>query len=118
VTADAFAFLDAAKRRGATWDLVVSDPPSFAPNEKVVPRALAAYRSLHKACADVLAPGGVFCAASCSSHVDARAFATTLDDAALGRGDLRILEMRGAPPDHPTLAAFPEGRYLKFVVLA
>ena len=44
-------------------------------------------------------------------------FVGTLDDAALERSDLRILEMRGAGEDHPTIAAFPEGRYLKFVVL-
>jgi 23S rRNA (cytosine1962-C5)-methyltransferase len=117
VTADVFAFLDRGRQRGERWDLVVSDPPSFAPNEKSVPRALAAYRSLHRACAAVLAPGGVLCAASCSSHVDAAAFLTTLDDAALDRHDLRLLEMRGAGGDHPTLPAFPEGRYLKFAVL-
>ena len=46
------------------------------------------------------------------------AFLTTLDDAALGRDDLRVVELRGAGIDHPTLAAFPEGRYLKMVVLA
>ncbi|MGH7285943.1 MAG: class I SAM-dependent rRNA methyltransferase [Polyangiaceae bacterium] len=118
VTADAFAFLENAKRQGKSWDLIVSDPPSFAPNEKSKERALAAYRSLHKACAAVLAPGGTFCAASCSSHVDARAFMTTLDDAALGRHDLRLVALYGAPEDHPTLAAFPEGQYLKFAELA
>lgn len=118
VTADAFAFLDGARARRETWDLVVSDPPSFAPNEKAVPRALSAYRKLHAACAAVLAPGGTFCAASCSSHVGAEAFLSTLDDAALGRDDLRLLALHGAGPDHPTLPAFPEGRYLKFAVLA
>jgi 23S rRNA (cytosine1962-C5)-methyltransferase len=46
------------------------------------------------------------------------AFLSTLDDASLGRSDLRVLELRGAGPDHPTLPAFPEGRYLKFVVLS
>lgn len=117
VTADAFAFLDGARARRETWDLVVSDPPSFAPSEKAVPRALAAYRKLHAACAAVLAPGATFCAASCSSHVGAEAFLSTLDDAALGRDDLRLLAMHGAGPDHPTLPAFPEGRYLKFAVL-
>lgn len=118
VTADAFAFLDGARARRESWDLVVSDPPSFAPNEKAVPRALSAYRKLHAACAAVLAPEGTFCAASCSSHVGTDAFLTTLDDAALGRADLRLLAMHGAGPDHPTLPAFPEGRYLKFAVLA
>jgi 23S rRNA (cytosine1962-C5)-methyltransferase len=61
--------------------------------------------------------GGVFCAASCSSHVDQDAFAGTLDDHALGRGDLSVAEIFGPPADHPTLAAWPEGRYLKFFVL-
>jgi 23S rRNA (cytosine1962-C5)-methyltransferase len=118
VTAEVRAFLDAARGRGETWDLVVSDPPSFAPSEKSVPRALTAYRALHRACVDVLAPGGVFCAASCSSHVDAAGFLGTLDDAALGGRPLSVLELRGAGPDHPILAGFPEGAYLKFAVLA
>jgi 23S rRNA (cytosine1962-C5)-methyltransferase len=117
VTADARAFLDAAKQRAETWDLVISDPPSFAPSEKALPRALQAYRGLHRACADVLAPGGLLCAASCSSHVDPAEFLSTLDDAAVGDRGLVVLEVRGAGADHPTLAAFPEGRYLKFVVL-
>jgi len=117
-TADVRAFLDAAAGRGERWDLVISDPPSYAPSEKARPRALAAYRALHAACAKVLAPGGILCAASCSSHVDAEAFATTLDDEVLGDRGLSMLELRGAGADHPTLPAFPEGRYLKFAVLA
>jgi 23S rRNA (cytosine1962-C5)-methyltransferase len=116
-TADVFAFLDGARGKGQRWDLVISDPPSFAPSEKSVPRALSAYRSLHRACASVLAPAGLLCAASCSSHVDSDAFLSTLDDATLERDDLRLLEIHGAGSDHPTLAGFPEGRYLKFVVL-
>jgi 23S rRNA (cytosine1962-C5)-methyltransferase len=118
VTADAFAFLDQAKKTGTSWDLIVSDPPSFAPSERALPRALAAYRALHRACTEVLRPGGFFCASSCSSHVDMSAFASTLDDAALGRSDLSLLELHGAPADHPTLAGWPEGRYLKFAILA
>ena len=117
VTADVRAFLDGARDRRETWDLVVSDPPSFAPSEKTLPRALAAYRALHGACAAVLAPGALLCAASCSSHVDVPVFLSTLDDATLGQRALSLLELRGAGLDHPTLPAFPEGRYLKFAVL-
>jgi len=117
VTADVGAFLDGARARGETWDLIVSDPPSFAPSDKAVARALSAYRSLHRACAAVLAPEGILCASSCSSHVDAPSFLGTLDDAALDGRALSVLELRGAGADHPTLAGFPEGRYLKFVVL-
>lgn len=118
VTADAFAWLADAKKKGARFDVVISDPPSFAPNERAKPRALAAYRALHRACVEVLAPGGHFVAASCSSHVSAEDFLETLDDAALGRSDLRLLDLFGPPPDHPTLPRFPEGRYLKLALLA
>jgi 23S rRNA (cytosine1962-C5)-methyltransferase len=118
VTADAFAFLEDARKKKRAWDVVVCDPPSFAPSEKAKPRALAAYRALHKACAAVLAPGGVFCAASCSSHVDLTDFAATLDDTALGRSDLSLTDLFGPPSDHPSLAGWREGRYLKFAVLS
>lgn len=117
VAADAFAFLDDAARAGRRWDVVISDPPSFAPSEKVVPRALASYRRLHRAAAGVVAPGGMLCAASCSSHVPMEAFAATLDDASIGRSDLSLVAAYGAPEDHPTLAGWPEGRYLKLCVL-
>jgi 23S rRNA (cytosine1962-C5)-methyltransferase len=116
VTADARDFLETARKRHERWDLIVSDPPSFAPNEKAVSRALTAYRALHRACVDVLAPGGILCASSCSSHVDAQMFLRTLDDAALDRRALSLVGLFGAGPDHPTLAAFPEGHYLKFAI--
>jgi 23S rRNA (cytosine1962-C5)-methyltransferase len=117
VTAEVHAFLESARARGEKWDLVISDPPSFAPNEKTVSRALSAYRALHRACVDVLSPTGILCAASCSSHVDSSAFMQTLDDASLGGRELAAVEIRGAGLDHPTLPAFPEGRYLKFAIL-
>lgn len=117
VTADCFAFLEAARKRGDRFDIVISDPPSFAPSEKAKQKGLSAYRALHRACVGVLAEGGTFVAASCSSHVGLEDFSSTLDDAALGRSDLRMLEMFGPPADHPTLAVFPEGRYLKLCVL-
>ncbi|MDP9001816.1 MAG: class I SAM-dependent rRNA methyltransferase [Myxococcota bacterium] len=117
VVADVHAFLDGARAAGQTWDLIVSDPPSFAPSEKAVPRALSAYRALHRACASVLAPAGILCLSSCSSHVNMSAFLATMDDAALGGRSLCVLELCGGGPDHPTLAAFPEGRYLKFAIL-
>lgn len=118
VSADAFAWLAEQKKKDKRWDVVISDPPSFAPSERAKPNAISAYRALHRACADVLAPGGTFVAASCSSHISAEDFLTTLDDVALGRSDLRLLDLHGPPPDHPTLPSFPEGRYLKLAVLA
>ncbi|KYG07808.1 hypothetical protein BE21_27235, partial [Sorangium cellulosum] len=117
VTADAFDFLEKARARGDRYDLIISDPPSFAPSERAKPRALGAYRRLHAAVARVLDRGGVLCAASCSSHITAEDFLATLDDATLERDDLRVRAIHGQPEDHPTLPAWWEGRYLKFVVL-
>ncbi|MBI2392961.1 MAG: class I SAM-dependent rRNA methyltransferase [Deltaproteobacteria bacterium] len=117
VTADVFGYLERAAARGERWDLVISDPPNMAPSAATRGRALTAYRKLHALCVKVLSPGGLFCAASCSSHVSLDDFFGTLADDALGRSDLRILEVAGAGPDHPVLAAFPEGRYLEFCVV-
>jgi 23S rRNA (cytosine1962-C5)-methyltransferase len=117
VTADVFSFLQRAAQRGERWDLVISDPPSFAPNERSVGKAQGAYRKLHAACAQVLSPGGTLCACSCSSHLGAEAFLQTLDDETLGAGRFVVGEVHGQPSDHPSLPAWPEGRYLKFVVL-
>jgi len=118
VTADVWDFLERARARKQKWDLVVSDPPSMAPSEAAKPRAMAAYRKLHALSTSVLSDGGVFCASSCSSHVGLDDFLATLDDRALERSDLRVVEIAGAGSDHPVLPAFPEGRYLKFCVLA
>jgi 23S rRNA (cytosine1962-C5)-methyltransferase len=114
---DVSAFLERAARRAAEYDLVIADPPSFAPNEKSVRGALAAYRNLHRAAIDRVAPGGYYLAASCSSHVKADAFEETVREGARRtRRVVQILERWGAPPDHPRLLAFPEGDYLKVLL--
>jgi 23S rRNA (cytosine1962-C5)-methyltransferase len=114
---DAFAFLARAAATGRRWDLVICDPPSFAPSARAVPGALLAYRRLNRAAAQVVAPGGLLATASCSSHVALDAFRDAVADAVAGR-DARLLAVRGAGPDHPALPGFPEGQYLKFLLLA
>ncbi len=114
---DAFDFLERAISDRISYDLVISDPPSFAPNRRALPAALPAYRRLHRLCASVVAPGGLLCAASCSSHVATDAFARTIVDGAADAGRRwQPDEMRGAAPDHPVAPFFPEGDYLKFAV--
>lgn len=113
---DAPELLDEARARGRRWDLVIADPPSFAPNEASLPQAIKSYRALHRACLRVLEPNGLYLAASCSSHVDRATFDRTLREAAEKIGPVQILERSGAPADHPRLAAFPEGDYLKVVL--
>src|SRR5690606_30763324 len=70
VVADCFEFLQAAAHDRRRWDLVICDPPSFAPSEKSRPQALAAYSRLAQLAAAVTSPGGLLALASCSSHVD------------------------------------------------
>jgi 23S rRNA (cytosine1962-C5)-methyltransferase len=117
VCEDAFAWLDRAHAERRRYDLVVSDPPSFAPSEKTLQRGLNAYRDLHAKDLAITAPGGTLAAASCSSHVTMDAFVGTLRDAAVAqKRRIRVLETRGQPGDHPVPPAFAEGRYLKFVL--
>jgi 23S rRNA (cytosine1962-C5)-methyltransferase len=117
VAGDAFAFLERVARAGERFDVVVSDPPSFAPSRRAVTAGLRAYRRLHRLCASVTAPGGTLCAASCSSHVDRAAFLATVRDGARDAGRrFQLLELRGAGADHPVVPQFPEGDYLKFAV--
>jgi 23S rRNA (cytosine1962-C5)-methyltransferase len=114
---DAFAWLKREREARAQYDLVVTDPPSFAPSEKALPAALAAYRDLNAEAIALVPDGGLLCAASCSSHVDLEAFLGALAEAArAARRPLTVLEEHGQPLDHPSPPGFPEGRYLKFVV--
>jgi 23S rRNA (cytosine1962-C5)-methyltransferase len=115
--ADAFEFLAQAAQRGERFELVISDPPSFAKNRAGVATALAAYRRLHTLVAAVVAPGGLWFAASCSSQVGRREFLASVEAGARAAGRRFELEtMRGAGFDHPVIAAFPEGEYLKLAI--
>lgn len=116
--ADVLDWLPEAARAGRRFGLLVVDPPSFAPSEKSLERALGAYRDLFASALALVEPKGVLAASSCSSHVDMEALLGALRDAgARARRSLRVLETRGQPADHPSTPAFREGRYLKFVLL-
>jgi 23S rRNA (cytosine1962-C5)-methyltransferase len=112
IVADVPTFMNNLKNPG--FDLVIADPPSFAPKKTALPGALKAYRMLHASVFRGIRPGGSYIAASCSSHVQKEMFEKTIADAALFCGTrITIDEMWGAGPDHPVLSAFPEGDYLK-----
>jgi 23S rRNA (cytosine1962-C5)-methyltransferase len=106
-------FLERARGQRRTWDLIVSDPPSFAPKKEAKKKALRAYRALHRSCLERLSDGGLYLAASCSSHVNRDAFEQTVKDGAEKAGAvLQVLGRWGAAADHPRLLGFPEGDYL------
>lgn len=115
--ADAFEYLEAALKRRQRWDLVITDPPSFAPNQAARPQARRAYIRLHRLAAAATAKGGVLCAASCSSHFSREEFLDSVETGVGVAGRRWSLEEdRGAGFDHPVLKGFPEGDYLKFAV--
>ena len=117
VADDALAYLTAAKERGERYQLIIADPPNFAPRKSAVESAQKAYEALHSAALAVLEPNGLYLAASCSSHVDRALFEETLRrGASYQRRVLQVLELSGAPADHPRLLAFPEGDYLKILL--
>ncbi|TVQ37704.1 MAG: class I SAM-dependent rRNA methyltransferase [Geminicoccaceae bacterium] len=108
--------LTAAKAR---FDVVIADPPPYAPAKKDVPVALKGYRKLARAAAGVVAQDGFLAIASCSHHVDHDALlqATFAGLREAGRG-ARLLATGGAGPDHPIHPALPETRYLTFFLFA
>ena len=115
--ADVFDFLARAISERHTWDIVVSDPPSLAPSKNSLARARQTYLRLHRLAAQVVAPGGLLCAASCSSHLGRRDFLALVRTGVHQAGRRFTLESyTGAGPDHPTLSVFPEGDYLKFAI--
>jgi len=111
---DAFDFLEKAIEQHETWDIVISDPPSFAPSKNSVVSARRSYLRLHRLAAQVVKPGGLLLAASCSSHLARDEFLTLVKTGVHQAGRRFMLESySGAGLDHPTLPVFPEGDYLK-----
>ena len=116
--ADAFQYLEDARAAKRTWDLVVVDPPSFAPAPRHVEKAVASYQTLFAAALRVVAPGGVAALSSCSSHVPPEMF-FELTEAAVSKARRRatVLGVYGQPADHPFPLACRELQYLKFLLL-
>ena len=114
VCMDGFDFLAKARQSRQTWDLVIADPPSFAPSERAKPAALAAYKRLILECVQVVASGGCFALASCSSHITE---ADLVDLCAKHVPTAQLRAVLSAASDHPVIPGFSEGRYLKFLLL-
>ncbi|HEY0882257.1 MAG TPA: class I SAM-dependent rRNA methyltransferase [Archangium sp.] len=118
LAADVFELLESFKREGRKFDLIVLDPPAFAKSQKAVEGALAGYASLNRQALAILKPGGLLATASCSARVSSEAFFEAVKEGAHNAGtDLKLVEERYQPPDHPVRLQFREGKYLKFFVL-
>ena len=112
--ADVFSELRTLRDSAARFDLIILDPPKFAPTAAQVKKAARAYKDINLWALKLLAPGGLLATFSCSGAVSPELFQSIVAGAALDAGgDARIIERFGAAADHPVALAFPEGDYLK-----
>jgi 23S rRNA (cytosine1962-C5)-methyltransferase len=114
VQADVFSRLRTLRDQNAKFDLIILDPPKFAPTAAQVKKAARAYKDINLWALKLLAPGGMLATFSCSGAVPADLFQSIVAGAALDAGgEVKIIERFGAAADHPVALEFPEGEYLK-----
>jgi 23S rRNA (cytosine1962-C5)-methyltransferase len=116
--ADVFGALRKLQREGRQFDFVVLDPPKFAPTPKDAERAARGYKDINLNALKVLRPGGLLATFSCSGGVSPELFQKIVAGAAADSGaSLLLRERYRAAPDHPVRIEFPEGEYLKGLLL-
>jgi 23S rRNA (cytosine1962-C5)-methyltransferase len=116
--ADVNASLRQFIEQGRTFEAIVLDPPKFAPTVAHADRAARAYKDINRLAFKLLAPGGVLFTYSCSGGISADLFHKIVASAGIDAGvDGFITERLGGAPDHPMTINFPEGEYLKGLVV-
>lgn len=116
--ADVNASLRRFGAEGRSFDAIILDPPKFAPTAAHADRAARAYKDINRLAFKLLAPGGVLFTYSCSGGISADLFHKIVASAGSDAGvDGYITERLGGAPDHPMTIAFPEGEYLKGLVV-
>jgi 23S rRNA (cytosine1962-C5)-methyltransferase len=115
---DVFAFLRAAEKNSAEFDLIVLDPPSFTKTKGGLRDALRGYHELHVRAFKLLSKDGLLATFSCSHHVTETIFQQTIADALVdARRSARRLRRFEQALDHPVLPTLPETEYFKGVLL-
>jgi 23S rRNA (cytosine1962-C5)-methyltransferase len=118
VDADVNQFLRDSLQAGRPYDAIVLDPPKFAPTAAHAERAARAYKDINRLALMLLAPGGVLFTFSCSGGMGPELFHKIVAGAAIDAGvDGAIALRMAAAPDHPQTLRFPEGDYLKGLVI-
>lgn len=116
--ADVNACLRQFGAQGQTFDAIILDPPKFAPTVAHAERAARAYKDINRLAFKLLAPGGVLFTYSCSGGISVDLFHKIVASGAIDAGvDGFISERLGGAPDHPMTINFPEGEYLKGLVI-
>lgn len=115
--ADVFSELRALAAAGEEFDLIVLDPPKFAPSPAHAERAARAYKDINLYGFKLLSPGGILMTYSCSGGIGIELFQKIVAGAAQdAKVEARIVRRLSAAADHPVLLDFPEGEYLKGLV--
>lgn len=100
------------------FDIVILDPPKYAPSRSALDRAARAYKDLNRRGLMLLESGGLLATFSCSGAVDIETFKQIIAWAALDAGkEVQIIKQFCQPEDHPVRLSFPEGEYLKGLLL-
>ncbi len=106
------------REAGERFDAVVLDPPKLAASVAQAARATRAYKDINRLGLGLLRPGGWLFTFSCSGGIDSTLFGSVVAGAAVdAQRDAEIVRRVGAAPDHPQLLSFPEGEYLKGLLL-
>jgi len=99
---------------GERFDLIILDPPKYAPTRATLEKASRAYKDLNRRALLLLGAGGLLATFSCSAAMDLATFKQVLAWAALDAGkDIQFIGQFNQPEDHPVRSSFPEGEYLK-----
>ena len=116
--ADVNQTLRRALEEGQRFDAIVLDPPKFAPSVSHAERAARAYKDINRLALKLLEPGGVLFTFSCSGGISADLFHKIVAGAGIdAQVDGLVVDRLGAAPDHPMTLLFPEGEYLKGLVV-
>jgi len=117
IEGDVFQLLRKLRDRARSFDLIVLDPPKFAPTAAHAEKASRAYKDINLLAFKLLRPGGLLFTFSCSGGVSRELFQKIVAGAALDAGvDAQIVEHLSAGADHPVAVNFPEGDYLKGLI--
>jgi len=114
---DVFQLLRKFRDENRSFDMIILDPPKFAPTSAHAEKATRAYKDINLLAFKLLRPGGILVTFSCSGGVDAGLFQKIVAGAALDAGvEAQIVEHLSQGADHPISLHFPEGAYLKGLV--
>lgn len=118
IQGDVFRILRDMRDRAQQFDMVILDPPKFAPTSSQAAKAARGYKDINLLGLKLLRPGGMLVTFSCSGGVGAEFFQKIVAGAALDAGlDVKIIGYLHQGADHPVALNFPEGYYLKGLVL-